>query len=202
MGKMSREQSQAWVSLWSEPVSSRMSDATTRFNELYRRYAPAVFRRALSLLGGDEATAKDVTQDVLLGYFKGEARLTGAAQPFTVLYQMATYQSVDRLRSRARWHGKMSSLSHDEEGDGPAVQVPAHDGGVERVEATHDLALLTKGEDEQTLTCAVLYFVEGYTTQEIAETLDLSRKTVGRALAAFAARANKRSERLTVKGTA
>jgi RNA polymerase sigma factor (sigma-70 family) len=194
---MNREESHAWVSPWSEPDSSKMSDATTRFNELYRRYAPAVFRRALSLLGGDEATAKDVTQDVFLGYFKTQSRLTGAAQPFTVLYQ-----SVDRLRSRARWHGKMSSLSHEEEGEGPAVQVPANDGGVERVEATHDLALLTKGEDEQTLTCAVLYFVEGYTTQEIAETLDLSRKTVGRALAAFAARANKRSERLTVKGTA
>ena len=48
----------------------------------------------------------------------------------------------------------------------------------------------------------VLYFVEGYTTEEVAQALDLSRKTVGRALAAFAERANKRSERFTVKGTA
>ncbi|MBE2249049.1 MAG: sigma-70 family RNA polymerase sigma factor [Myxococcus sp.] len=178
-----------------------MSDATTRFNELYRRYAPAVHRRALSLLGGDAAAAQDVTQDVFLGYFRAEARLTGAAQPFTVLYQMATYQSVDRLRARARWHGKLGALSLDEDAEGPAAQLPADAGGVTRVEATHDLALLTKGEDEQTLTCAVLYFVEGYTTQEIADTLDLSRKTVGRALAAFGARARKRAERLTVKGT-
>lgn len=178
-----------------------MADATERFNELYRRFAPGVFRRAKSLLGGDETEARDVTQDVFLGYFKLEAKLTGAASPFTVLYQMATYQSVDRLRRRARWSGRLQSLSHDEDADGPALQLPASDGGAERVEATHDLALLTKGEDEQTLTIAVLYFVEGNTTQEIADALDISRKTVSRALAAFAARANKRAERLSPKGT-
>jgi RNA polymerase sigma-70 factor (ECF subfamily) len=177
-----------------------MADATERFTELYRRFAPAVFRRAKSLLGGDEAEARDVTQDVFLGYFRLEAKLTGAASPFTVLYQMATYQSVDRLRRRARWTGRLQSLHHDEEHEGPALQLPAQDGGSQRVEATHDLALLTKGEDEQTLTCAVLYFVEGYTTSEIADTLDVSRKTVSRALAAFAARATKRAERLTPKG--
>lgn len=179
-----------------------MSDATARFNELYRRYAPAVFRRALSLLGGDEATAKDVTQDVFLGYFRGEGRLSGQAQPFTVLYQMATYQAIDRLRRTARWHGRMPTLTHHEDDEGPALEPWVSDGGAGRVEATHDLALLTKGEDERTLTCAVLYFSEGYTTQEIADTLDLSRKTVGRALAAFAERANKRAERFSVKGDA
>lgn len=179
-----------------------MSDASARFNELYRRYAPAVFRRALSLLGGDEASAKDVTQDVFLGYFRGQDRMSGQAQPFTVLYQMATYQAIDRLRRQARWHGRVPALTHREDDDAPGPPIPASDGGAGRVEATHDLALLTKGEDEQTLTCAVLYFVEGNTTQEIAETLDISRKTVGRALAAFAERANKRAERFSVKGDA
>lgn len=179
-----------------------MAASTERFNELYRRFAPAVFRRAKSLLGGDEAEAHDVTQDVFLGYFKLDAKLTGAASPFTVLYQMATYQSVDRLRRRARWHGRLSSLTAEEDSEAPTVQLPSSDGGTVRVEATHDLALLTKGEDEQTLTCAMLYFVEGHTTSEIAETLDISRKTVGRALAAFAERANKRAERFTPKGAA
>jgi RNA polymerase sigma factor (sigma-70 family) len=176
--------------------------AQARFSELYRRFAPAIFRRAKTLLGGDEAEAHDVTQDVFLGFFKLEARLSGAASPFTVLYQMATYQAVDRLRRRARWHGRLSAFEHDEESSEPAPVLPTNDGGTSRVEATHDLALLTKGEDEQTLTCAILYFVEGHTTQEIADTLDLSRKTVSRALAAFAERANKRAERFTPKGAA
>ncbi len=177
-----------------------MGPTSDRFTDLYRRYAPAVFRRARSLLGGDEAEAHDVTQEVFMAFFKNEARLTGQAAPFTVLYQMATYQAVDRLRRRARWSGKVTSLHVDEDAEGPALQVPAADGGAARVEATGDVALLTHGEDEQTLTCAVLYFVEGYTTSEIAESLALSRKTVGRALAAFGERARKRADRFGVEG--
>jgi RNA polymerase sigma-70 factor (ECF subfamily) len=179
-----------------------VSGDADRLAELYRRYAPAVHRRAMSLLNGDEAEAHDVTQEVFLGWYQNEANLRGEAAPFTVLYQMATYRAVDRLRRRARWSGKLTSLTIDEDAEGPALQVPASDGGPARVEAFQDLSLLTHGEDEQTLTCAVLYFVEGYTTDEIAETLDVSRKTVGRALAAFADRAQKRAVRFGVKGAA
>lgn len=173
-----------------------------RLTDLYRRYAPAIHRRAKALLRGDETEAHDVTQDVFLGYFKNASRLRGEAAPFTVLYQMATYQAVDRLRRRSRWSGRLTSLSVDEDAEGPALQVPSADDGAARVEAFGDLSLLTQGEDEQTLTCATLYFVEGYTTDEIAQTLDISRKTVGRALAAFAERAKKRAERFGVKGAA
>jgi RNA polymerase sigma-70 factor (ECF subfamily) len=173
-----------------------------RLGELYRRYAPAVHRRAKSLLGGDEAEAYDVTQEVFLGWFQTESKLRGDAAPFTVLYQMATFKAVDRLRRRARWSARLTSLTVDEDAEGPALQVPARDDGAARVEAIGDVSLLTHGEDEQTLTCAVLYFVEGYTTDEIAQTLDVSRKTVGRALAAFADRAQKRATRFGVKGAA
>jgi len=178
-----------------------MGSDADQFTALYRRFGPAIHRRAKSLLG-DETEAWDVTQDVFLGYFKGQARLRGEAAPFTVLYQMATYQSVDRLRSRVRWSGKLTSLSVDEDADGPALQVPAADDGPARVAARNDLALLTKGEDEQTLTAALLYFVEGYTTEELAQTLSLSRKTIGRMLAAFATRAQKRAERFGAQGAA
>lgn len=174
---------------------------TDRVTELYRRYAPAVQRRAQQLLGGDEAEAYDVTQDVFMGYFKNESRWRGEASAFTVLYQMATYQAVDRLRRRARWSGRLTSLSVDEEADGPALDVPAEGNDAARVDATFDLALLTKGEDEQTLTCAVLYFVDGYTAEEVAQTLDISRKTVGRALKAFCERAQKRAQRFGAGAT-
>ena len=178
----------------------RVAAPADRLTELYRRYAPAIFRRARSLLGGDEHEAHDVVQEVFLSYVKHESRLRGEAGPFTVLYQMATYQSVDRLRRAARWSGKLTSLSIDEDAEGPALQVPSSDDGAARLEAARDLSLLTEGEDEQTLTCALLYFVEGYTTEEIAQSLNISRKTVGRALAAFSERAQKRAARLGVEG--
>lgn len=164
------------------------------FTALYRRYAPAVHRRARSLLN-DEAEAWDVTQEVFIGFFKGGSRLRGEASPFTVLYQMATYQAIDRLRARSRWSGSLHSLSIDEDSDGPALQVTHPRDDAARINAAKDLALLTAGEDEQTLTAALLYFVEGYTTEELAQTLSVSRKTVGRMLAAFCERAQKRAER-------
>ncbi len=172
---------------------------------LYRRFGPAVHRRALSLTR-DAEEALDVTQDTFLAYMKVRSTpRTDAASPFTVLYQIATYRAVDRVRRSARWSGRLGPLSVEDE-DGETEQrhadaAAAHSGGMERVEALQDLALLTQGEDPEVLTVAVLYFVEGHTTEEVAQVLDLSRKTVSRMLARFAERAQKRSLRLTPGGT-
>ena len=159
---------------------------------LYRRFGPAVHRRAEEAL--------DVTQDTFLAYMKARGSLRDEASPFTVLYQIATYRAVDRVRRRARWSGRLGPLSVEDE-DGEAEHrsqeaATAHTGGMERVEALQDLALLTQGEDPEVLTVAVLYFVEGHTTEEVAQVLDLSRKTVTRMLARFAERAQKRGLRL------
>ncbi|MCP3139295.1 RNA polymerase sigma factor [Pyxidicoccus xibeiensis] len=167
---------------------------------LYRRFGPAVHRRALSLTR-DAEEALDVTQDTFLAYMKSRDTPRAEASPFTLLYQIATYRAVDRVRRRARWYGRLGPLSV-EDADGEAEQrgqdvASAHTGGLERVEALQDLALLTQGEDPEVLTVAVLYFVEGHTTEEVAQVLDLSRKTVSRMLARFAERAQKRSLRLS-----
>jgi len=162
---------------------------------LYRRYAPAVNRRALSLLR-DEQEALDVTQETFLAYLKGADKLRGEAQPFTVLYQMATYQALDRLRRRARWHAVVKPMDPPAgEEDAELPEPPSLEDDTKRVEAAQDLALLTKGEDQQTLTAATLYYVEGCTTEEVAQVLEVSRKTVGRLLAQFAERAQKRAAR-------
>jgi RNA polymerase sigma factor (sigma-70 family) len=91
-----------------------MSDAQRKEVEaLYRRYGPALFRRCRTLLGND-AEAQDCLQDTFLGFLKGNWR--GEAQPFTVLYRVATFQAIDRLRRRGRWFGKaqLSAVREDE----------------------------------------------------------------------------------------
>jgi RNA polymerase sigma factor (sigma-70 family) len=170
-----------------------------RLADLYGRYGPAIHRRALQILR-EPQDALDVTQEAFLAFMRLGPRFRGEASPFTVLYQIATHQALDLLRRRARWSGVLGHAFQTADGDGdeePPAPVATQDtGGVPRVEAAMDLALLTHGEKPETMTCAYLYFVEGYTTEEIAQTLDLSRKTVGRMLAQFAARARKRSARL------
>ncbi len=174
-----------------------MSAKGAELEALYRRHAPAIHRRALSLVK-DPQEALDVTQEVFLAYLNGAHRLRGEAQPFTVLYQIATYQSLDRLRRRSRWHKRLAPVAPlvNDEGETEEPDVPVAAEGAARVEAMQDLALLTQGEDAETLTAASLYFVEGHTTEEIAQALDVSRKTVGKLLAQFSERARKRAARL------
>lgn len=182
-------------------LSARLMPADSSLvADLYRRHAPAVYRRALGLLK-DPEEANDVVQEVFLGYLKQEWR--GEAAPFTVLYQLATFQSIDRLRKRSRWSGVLGPLEApaDQDDDGaPATIEGVTEDGSARLEAAQDLALLTAGEEPRTLTAAVLYWVDGCTTQEVAEVLDLSRKTVGKLLARFTERARSRTGRVAAGG--
>ncbi len=174
----------------------RADAGADHLTELYRRYGPGIHRRARFLLG-DADEALDVTQDTFLAYMRAEAGLRGQASPFTVLYQIASHKAVDRLRRRSRWSGRLGALDVEEEAaEDPGRRLEAHPGGLERVEAMQDLALLTHGEEPQTLTAALLYFVEEHTLEEVAQVLDLTRKTVSKLLQQFCERARKRSLRL------
>ncbi|MBL8910202.1 MAG: RNA polymerase sigma factor [Archangium sp.] len=171
----------------------------TEFEALYRKHGPALFRRCRHLLGSD-AEAQDCVQDTFLGFLKGNWR--GEAQPFTVLYRIATYQAIDRLRKRGRWFGRAETLEVREEEHDTSVEEQGaawakHQGTTtesERVEWAHDLAILTKGEDEFTLTASMMHWVEGHTLEEIAQTLGVTRKTVSARLTRFMERAAERKK--------
>ena len=62
-----------------------------------------------------------------------------------------------------------------------------------QAEAASELAELTVGLDEETITVAVLLHVDGMTQEEIATALDLSRRTVGKRLQKFLSHTRKRA---------
>lgn len=174
-----------------------------RLTELYQRFGPAINRRARAVLQDDQE-AFDVMHDTFLAYMRRQSALRGEASPFTVLYQIATYKAVDRLRRNSRWSGVLGSLDipEDEDARHEGARAGSNEGGLARVEAMRDLALLTDGEQPLAITVASLYFVEGYTMQEIGRTLGLDRKTVSGLLHGFAERARGRSVRFTPGGSA
>lgn len=157
--------------------------------DLYRRFGPAVFRRALSLLNNPEE-AMDVTQDAFVALVQQLDKVKGESEAFSLVYQIATNQAIDRVRRNRRWAGKPAPHGEDE-----APQDAPCEGGVRRIEAALELALLTRGESPRALTAALLHFVEGCTVAEVGEALELSPKTAGRLLERFTARARKRSVR-------
>jgi RNA polymerase sigma factor (sigma-70 family) len=153
---------------------------------LYERLRPQVFRQALRLLR-DTEEAWDVTQDTFLAFWRAQPLLRGEASPWTVLYGIVTRRAIDRLRRRSR--GALGEGALPVEDEESAAGLCA--GGIERVEALHDLERLTQGESSQVLHCVRLYFLEGCTFAEVGLALDVSRQTASRVLKQLSKRIQK-----------
>ena len=159
--------------------------------ELYRRHAPALHRRCTSIVGNAD-DARDLVQETFARYLAAGDRFADAT-PFAVLYRIATNAAIDRLRRK-------KTASEDElPAEAPAGTLteagrdPSHT--ARRVDALHDLVFLTRGLSEDEVTVAVLHHLDGYTQDGIAESLDLSRRTVGKMLAKFEDHLKKRAAR-------
>jgi len=152
---------------------------------LYARYAPALERRCLSLVGRP-ADAEELVQEVFYQFFRDRHRFEGRSSVFTFLYRIATNLSIDKLRRRKTAGDQLSLDEGRREADGGDPHRQAA--------AAEELAVLTIGLDEETLTVAVMAHVDGLTQEEIAEALDLSRRTIGKRLKRFLAHTRARAE--------
>jgi RNA polymerase sigma-70 factor (ECF subfamily) len=155
---------------------------------LYERYGHALYRRCLSLVSNPE-DARELTQEVFLQFWRGRDRFEGRSSAFTYLYRIATNLSIDRLRRR-------KTAGHQVDIDrGEPIATPT--AGPERhTLAIQELADLTEGLDDETLTVAVMSHVDGLTQEEIAAALDLSRRTIGKRLKNFMSHTRKRAAKL------
>lgn len=144
---------------------------------LYQKYGHALYKRCLRLIGNKE-DARELMQECFCQFYAGRERFKGESSPFTFLYRIATNLSIDRLRRRTTAGVKVDL------DDAPALE----SGGrsqAQQLQAIQELAMLTEGMDDETLTIAVMSHVDGMTQDEIAEALDLSRKTIGKKLQRF-----------------
>lgn len=156
--------------------------------ELYRKHAPALHRRCLGIVGNTD-DARDLVQETFARYLAAGDRFADVT-PFAVLYRIATNASIDRLRRK-------KTQSEDElDADHPTGDLGGDPNATaRRVDALHDLVFLTRGLSEEEVTVAVLHHLDGYTQDGIAESLDLSRRTVGKMLAKFEDHLKKRAAR-------
>lgn len=171
-----------------------------QIEELYGLYAPSLYRRARWITGEPEESL-DITQATFLSFMLMTWR--GEASPYVILYSIVTHKAVDRLRRRARWTGKLDLCDEEDVEDSehrPGVTM-TYEGGLSRLEAAQDLALLTQEETPKVLTAAFLYFVEGHSAQQVGQVLNLSRKKVEEMLKGFLKRARARRNRLAGGGS-
>jgi RNA polymerase sigma-70 factor (ECF subfamily) len=168
--------------------------------DLYRRYAPSLYRRACWLTGEPEESV-DITQAAFLSFMQLRKPLRNEVSPYTLLYTITTHKAVDRLRRRSRWTGTLD-LHGDEEGEDSPHEphlAMVHEGELRRMEAAQDLALLTQEESPEVLTTVFLHFLEGHSATKVGQVLNMSRQKVKEVLDGFRTRARARRERLEAR---
>lgn len=156
-----------------------MARSGAQVDELYRQFGPAIFRRCLKLLR-DPAEAEDATQEVFVRVFRSLDRFTYGDSALPWIYQIATRLCLHRLRDGARREGARARL--------PDAPIGGGDLGHALAERQTAARLLSQF-DERTALIAVHALVDGMTQEEVAQALQLSRKTVGIRLQKFVERA-------------
>jgi RNA polymerase sigma-70 factor (ECF subfamily) len=145
--------------------------------ELYRKYAPMVWRRCRSLLRDDDE-ALDAMQDTFVRVLKNQAGLDARA-PSSLLFRIATNVCLNRLRTKRR-----RPASSDE----ALLAQIALASGESAYESRALLARLFNREPASSGVIAVLHLVDGMTLEQVAREVGLSVSGVRKRLRALEAR--------------
>jgi len=141
--------------------------------EAYRRYGPALLRKAERMLQ-DRDEAKDVVQ----GLFVDLLQRPDTPLDLPYLYRAVTHRCLNHLRDR-RNQGRLLA-SGDE-----TLRGPARTRLDDRVVDRQLLASLADRVDQQAWEILVYHYIDDMTQDEIAGLIGASRKTVVRRLAAI-----------------
>ena len=130
----------------------------------YIRYGPMVLRRCRRMLK-NEQSAFDAAQEVFLKILSNRNRLSGA-YPSALLYRVATNVCLNRIRNERKHalNGYLDILHNTAFFESPQEDRSAH----------KLLEYILGKERESSKKIAVMYFVDGMTIKEIAETMNLS----------------------------
>lgn len=144
---------------------------------LVERYEGPVAATVIGMLGpgGD---ADDVGQEVFLRFYRALDDFRGDAALKTYLTRIAINLSLNAIKRRNRWLGRF--VSRDREADEAPLVEPAMDGARDH-EARDTTALVRRGLRSlrpEHRAVVVLRMIEGHSTRETAEILDLPQGTV------------------------
>ena len=145
------------------------------FRELVERHQQGVARTVVSMLGRS-SEVDDVVQDVFIRCYQTLDRFRGEASFSTYVKKIAVNKSLDVLRRRKRFLGRF--LSRDDDGQHmaePAIDTRKDLEKDERARLVH--AAINKLSPKHRAV-VVLRMIEGYSTEETAQMLNLAYGTV------------------------
>ncbi len=146
-----------------------MSWTDAEFQELYRRYGPAVFARCVSLTGRREE-AEEALQETFYRVWKARSRVQRERSPLGYLYTVARNESINQLRARKPWR------------DDPLAWLNLPDPSAVDPAACRTVSQLLDRISPRDAALLRLRHVEEHTVEELAEMLGTSPRTLRRRL--------------------
>ena len=162
-------------------IRAVMDGNTNAFEDLVLEYQKQVYHITLKMTGSEE-DAFDLSQETFLKAYRSLSAFRGEASFGTWLYRMAANICIDFLRKKKRGGEKLISLDEEEEEGRRPLELPdlryEPQNALEKKEIRESVrAGLQKLPHEQRL-ILVLRDVEGFSYQEIADTLKIELGTV------------------------
>lgn len=147
------------------------------FGQIVRRYEDQVAGTIIGMLGPG-AEAEDAGQETFIRFYRALDQYRGDANLGTYLTRIAINQALKALHRRKRWFERF--WSRDDDAPPPADLQPLVDGN-ETVDASEREELVHRALDQLSdahRAVVVLRLLEGYSTRETAEILDVPEGTV------------------------
>jgi RNA polymerase sigma-70 factor (ECF subfamily) len=150
------------------------------FEALLDRHQARAFRLACSILG-NEADARDVSQDAFIRLYESAGKFDGRSRFTTWFYRIVVNLCIDHKR-RNKWWRKMVPFSNpDDNPDAPPVDPPSPAPGPESLTIREDsgrrLRAALEGLSPTQRAAVLLQTDEDLTSREIAEILKCSEST-------------------------
>ncbi len=150
------------------------------FELLVERHQARAYRLACSILG-NEADARDVSQDAFIRLYESAHRFDGRSRFSTWFYRVLVNLCIDHRRRR-KWWGKLLPLAGPgDDPDEPGIDPPSAEPGPDQAaigrESAGQLGEALKRLSPNQRTAVLLQVQEGLSSREIAEVLNCSENT-------------------------
>ena len=141
------------------------------YDSLYERYAGVIYSRCLSFTSNPE-NAKDLVHDIFLKIYINYHSFKGNSDIYTWIYRITTNECINYLKKNRKKN--LNIILHEDISD--FIEQP------KTVDSHLFIKEIIKGFDKNMQKIGILYFYEDLNQEEIANMLNISRRTVGRKL--------------------
>ncbi len=156
-----------------ELVKASINGDKLAFNEIVNRYQRMVARTVKGMLG-DSIFAEDVGQEVFIKLFYSLPEFRGEAKLSTYIQKIAVNLTLNEIKRRKRFSSMFSLKGNDEMYE---FEVVDHD-TEERKDASEIVGKALNSLDPKFRVIVMMRMLQGYSTKETAEILDLPLGTV------------------------